>query len=269
MRHSHYFLKILLKILFKCIFSQKIYGSIGSMQSSTNLLSFTSLNQPVATATSANTNEFSPSSSSSASSTSSASSSTSGSKNTLSRSSVSPSSSSSLNLKLETAVEKSLYSCLREIHAEHYFRHFIDSGFDDPLTIAKITPSDLTAIGIKDPNERNRLKTQLTAYFTQQLQQTPSESFEYVITIEDFLKHIHLEQYLPCIRTHFTTLGDFMQNLNLEDLEEIGLKKLGHQKKIMLTLKRFKCASPAQPQPIATTTTTSHFKKENAENISK
>jgi hypothetical protein len=51
-----------------------------------------------------------------------------------------------------------------------------------------------------------------------------------VQSIEDFLRQIHLEKYIASVQTHFKNLSDFMANLNLEDLEEIGVKKLGHQK---------------------------------------
>lgn len=73
-----------------------------------------------------------------------------------------------------------------------------------------------------------------------------AHEFAHVKTIEDFLKHIHLEQYSACVNSYFATLSDFVQNVNLEDLEEIGLRKLGHQKKLMLTIKMFKC----KPSPI-------------------
>lgn len=43
---------------------------------------------------------------------------------------------------------------------EEYARLFIDAGYDLP-TVTRMTPEDLTAVGIKKPNHRKRLKAEL------------------------------------------------------------------------------------------------------------
>jgi hypothetical protein len=202
---------------------------MGNIQNSSNLFSFTTLNQAI----SSNTNEFSPSSSSSSSTTSTSS----RSNNTISNSSVSPPSSSQLSKR-----EQIIFNSLKEIKMDKYFKNLIENGFDDFLTISKVTPSDLTAIGISDPLDRNHIKSFLNTHFSKLLTLNNDEMVipNEIESIKDFLKHINLEHYSASIQTHFKSLNDFMSNLNLEDLEEIGVKKLGHQKKLMLSVKRFK-----------------------------
>lgn len=43
---------------------------------------------------------------------------------------------------------------------EEYFPLFVSAGYDLP-TIGRMTPEDLTAIGIKKPNHRKRLKAEI------------------------------------------------------------------------------------------------------------
>lgn len=205
---------------------------MGNIQNSSNLFSFTTLNQAI----SSNTNEFSPSSSSSSSSSTTSTSSRSN--NTISNSSVSPPSATQL-----TKREQIIFNSLKEIKMNKYFKNLIENGFDDFLTISKVTPSDLTAIGISDPLDRNLIKSFLNTHFSKLLALNNDEGMfipSEIENIKDFLKHIDLEQYSASVQTHFKSLNDFMSNLNLEDLEEIGVKKLGHQKKLMLSVKRFK-----------------------------
>ena len=127
---------------------------------------------------------------------------------------------------------------------EKYFKNFLDNGFDDYLTIYKVTPSELTAIGIKDPCARNLIKSHLNTYFGKLLTSNSdtemSDDISSYENISDFFKQINLQQYVECVKAHFKNLDDFIQNLNLEDLEEIGVKKLGHQKKLLLHAKRIK-----------------------------
>lgn len=43
---------------------------------------------------------------------------------------------------------------------EEYARLFIEAGYD-LATVTRMTPEDLTAVGIKKPNHRKRLKAEL------------------------------------------------------------------------------------------------------------
>ena len=54
-----------------------------------------------------------------------------------------------------------LLAWLTDLHYEEYYELFISAGYDMP-TISRMTPEDLTAIGIKKPNHRKRLKSEIT-----------------------------------------------------------------------------------------------------------
>lgn len=49
---------------------------------------------------------------------------------------------------------------LLEMKYEEYAQLFIGAGYDLP-TIARMTPEDLTAIGIKNPHHRERIKQRI------------------------------------------------------------------------------------------------------------
>lgn len=53
-----------------------------------------------------------------------------------------------------------IHACLAELQMEEYARLFIEAGYDLP-TVTRMTPEDLTAVGIKKPNHRKRLKAEL------------------------------------------------------------------------------------------------------------
>ena len=53
-----------------------------------------------------------------------------------------------------------IHACLADLQMEEYARLFIDAGYDLP-TVTRMTPEDLTAVGIKKPNHRKRLKAEL------------------------------------------------------------------------------------------------------------
>lgn len=47
-----------------------------------------------------------------------------------------------------------------DIHFEEYFPLFVSAGYD-MYTISRMTPEDLTAVGIKKPNHRKKLKAEI------------------------------------------------------------------------------------------------------------
>ncbi|XP_026680047.1 caskin-2-like isoform X2 [Diaphorina citri] len=53
-----------------------------------------------------------------------------------------------------------LHSWLMDIRFEEYFPLFVAAGYD-MHTISRMTPEDLTAIGIKKPNHRKKLKAEI------------------------------------------------------------------------------------------------------------
>ncbi|XP_072379129.1 uncharacterized protein ckn isoform X5 [Diabrotica undecimpunctata] len=127
-----------------------------------------------------------------------------------------------------------IHSWLVDLQFEEYFPLFISSGYDLP-TIGRMTPEDLTAIGIKKPNHRKRLKAEIAQL------NLPDNLPEFIPgSLEEWLNLLRLDEYLPALlEQNYQTVDDVTQ-LTWEDLEEFGIVKLGHQKKIMLAIKRIK-----------------------------
>lgn len=58
--------------------------------------------------------------------------------------------------------------------------------------------------------------------------------------MEEWLQLLRLEEYFPALLDQGYQTVDDVTQLTWEDLEEFGIVKLGHQKKIMLAIKRIK-----------------------------
>lgn len=59
-------------------------------------------------------------------------------------------------------------------------------------------------------------------------------------SLEEWLQLLRLEDYFPALLDQGYHTVDDVTQLTWEDLEEFGIVKLGHQKKIMLAIKRVK-----------------------------
>ncbi|XP_070183018.1 caskin-2-like [Littorina saxatilis] len=127
-----------------------------------------------------------------------------------------------------------LHAWLHDLHFEEYYSNFMQAGYDMP-TISRMTPEDLTAIGITKPAHRKRLKAEIARLHIHD-------------GIPDFCPHDLIEwlHLLGLGMYHETLSGqgydniEYVTDITWEDLEEIGIKKLGHQKKIMLAIDRLK-----------------------------
>ncbi|XP_054281765.1 uncharacterized protein LOC128999342 isoform X2 [Macrosteles quadrilineatus] len=127
-----------------------------------------------------------------------------------------------------------LHAWLMDIRFEEYFPLFLSAGYD-MYTISRMTPEDLTAIGIKKPNHRKKLKAEIA-------QLNISDGLPDYIpgSLEEWLRLLRLEEYGPALACQgYNTINDVTQ-LTWEDLEDIGIVKLGHQKRILLAIKRVK-----------------------------
>ncbi|KRT81339.1 Sterile alpha motif containing protein, partial [Oryctes borbonicus] len=127
-----------------------------------------------------------------------------------------------------------IHAFLLDLQFEEYFSLFVSAGYDLP-TMGRMTPEDLTAIGIKKPNHRKRLKAEIAQL------NLPDNLPDYIPgSLEEWLQILRLEEYQPAfLEQGYHTIDDVTQ-LTWEDLEEFGIVKLGHQKKIMLAIKRIK-----------------------------
>uniref|UniRef100_T1J6Y4 SAM domain-containing protein n=1 Tax=Strigamia maritima TaxID=126957 RepID=T1J6Y4_STRMM len=123
---------------------------------------------------------------------------------------------------------------LVDLHFEEYYHLFVQAGYDMP-TISRMTPEDLTAIGITKPGHRKKLKAEIARL-------NISDGLPVYIpsTLEEWLHLLHLEEYEDALRQQGYHTVEQVTDVAWEDLEEIGIKKLGHQKKVMLAIKRVK-----------------------------
>ncbi|XP_048482825.1 caskin-2 isoform X3 [Plutella xylostella] len=127
-----------------------------------------------------------------------------------------------------------IHTWLADLQMEEYARLFIEAGYDLP-TVTRMTPEDLTAVGIKKPNHRKRLKAELANL------NVPENLPDYIPgSLEEWLRLLRLEEYGPALVAQgYRTVHDVTQ-LAWEDLEDMGIVRLGHQKKILLAIKRVK-----------------------------
>lgn len=93
----------------------------------------------------------------------------------------------------------------------------------------------MTAIGIKKPHHRKKLKTEIDKLCLQDWlpQQIPQ-------TVEHLMHILNLAMYTNNLAEQgYTTIKDVL-SISIEDLEDIGFFMLGHQKRLLLGIKRVK-----------------------------
>ncbi|XP_067128208.1 caskin-2-like isoform X1 [Centruroides vittatus] len=125
-----------------------------------------------------------------------------------------------------------LKSWLSSVHFEEYVPLFVQAGYDMP-TVSRMTPEDLTAVGITKPMHRRTLKAEIA-----KLNISDGIPNYKPNTLLEWLQLLRLEDYHNTLCKQGYDTIDRVTELAWEDLEEIGIQKLGHQKKIMLAIKR-------------------------------
>ncbi|CAG7834245.1 unnamed protein product [Allacma fusca] len=125
-----------------------------------------------------------------------------------------------------------LNAWLTGIHFETYYQNFIQAGYD-MHTISRMTPEDLNAIGVTKPHHRKRLKSEIS-------QLNISDGLPDYIpgSIEEWLSLLKLDEYTAKLHGQGYHSVRQVTNITWEDLEDLGVLKLGHQKKFMLAIKR-------------------------------
>ncbi|XP_010838139.1 PREDICTED: caskin-1 [Bison bison bison] len=117
--------------------------------------------------------------------------------------------------------------------SRHLFApNFISAGYDLP-TISRMTPEDLTAIGVTKPGHRKKITAEISGL------SLPDWLPEHKpANLAVWLSMIGLAQYYKVLVDNGYENIDFITDITWEDLQEIGITKLGHQKKLMLAVRK-------------------------------
>uniref|UniRef100_A0A2R5LJP5 SAM domain-containing protein n=1 Tax=Ornithodoros turicata TaxID=34597 RepID=A0A2R5LJP5_9ACAR len=135
-----------------------------------------------------------------------------------------------------------LTTWLKNLHFEEYAQLFLQAGYDMP-TISRMTPEDLTAIGITKPAHRRKLKAEISKLNISD--GIPDYKPDNLLI---WLRLLRLEQYYGSLCQQGYTTVDRVSDLTWEDLEDIGIQKLGHQKKMMLAIKKIRDLNRTAPR---------------------
>ncbi|KAM3827209.1 caskin-1 [Vipera latastei] len=127
---------------------------------------------------------------------------------------------------------EAVYQWLYKFQLQLYASNFINAGYDLP-TISRMTPEDLTAIGVTKPGHRKKIASEINNL------NIPEWLPEYKpANLALWLSMIGLAQYYKVLVENGYENIDFITDITWEDLQEIGITKLGHQKKLMLAVKK-------------------------------
>uniref|UniRef100_A0A0N5ADC0 Caskin-1 n=1 Tax=Syphacia muris TaxID=451379 RepID=A0A0N5ADC0_9BILA len=124
---------------------------------------------------------------------------------------------------------------LRSIGHPEFLSLFVSQGYD-LSTIARMTPEDLTAIGITDPTHRQLLHAEVRSWGL-------GDSWPSIVpsgSVTEWLQLIGLSEYADMFESQGYTSLIEIQKLNWEDFADIGIKKLGHLKRLELAIKKMK-----------------------------
>ncbi|KAK7174224.1 hypothetical protein R3I93_001430 [Phoxinus phoxinus] len=132
---------------------------------------------------------------------------------------------------LEGKDAEAIYQWLSEFQLEQYTTNFLNAGYDVP-TISRMTPEDLTAIGVTKPGHRKKISLEIGNL------SIPEWLPEYIPDLGEWLSAIGLPQYHKKLSENGYDSINIVRDLTWEDLQEIGITKLGHQKKMMLAVKK-------------------------------
>ncbi|XP_072916324.1 caskin-1 isoform X1 [Hemitrygon akajei] len=127
---------------------------------------------------------------------------------------------------------ETVFNWLSEFQLQQYAANFINAGYDIP-TISRMTPEDLTAIGVTKPGHRKKIAIEINRLNISEWlpDYQPNDLMEW-------LSIIGLAQYYKTLVENGYENIEFITDITWEDLQEIGITKLGHQKKFMLAVKK-------------------------------
>ncbi|TTE66786.1 Caskin-2 [Bagarius yarrelli] len=121
---------------------------------------------------------------------------------------------------------------LTSAQLQFYTTNFLTAGYD-LQTISRMSQEDLTAIGVTKPGHRKKMLSEISKLSIPDW--IPKEK---PTSLAEWLSLIGLSQYCQTLVQNGYDNIDFVSDITLEDLQEIGITKLGHQKKLMLAVNR-------------------------------
>ncbi|XP_029432098.1 caskin-1-like isoform X2 [Rhinatrema bivittatum] len=127
---------------------------------------------------------------------------------------------------------EAVFQWLCKFQLQLYAPNFISSGYDIP-TISRMTPEDLTAIGVTKPGHRKKIASEINNLNIGEWLPDYKPA-----NLALWLSMIGLGQYYKVLVENGYENIDFITDITWEDLQEIGIIKLGHQKKLMLAVKK-------------------------------
>ncbi|XP_033895544.3 caskin-2-like isoform X1 [Acipenser ruthenus] len=133
---------------------------------------------------------------------------------------------------LEGKDAEAIYLWLSDFQLEQYTASFINAGYDVP-TISRMTPEDLTAIGVTKPGHRKKISIEIGNL------SIPEWLPDYIpADLGEWLSAIGLSQYHKKLSENGYDSINIVRDITWEDMQEIGITQLGHQKKMMLAVKK-------------------------------
>ncbi|KAL4657893.1 caskin-2-like [Arapaima gigas] len=135
---------------------------------------------------------------------------------------------------LEGKDAEAIHQWLSDFQLEQYTANFLNAGYDVP-TISRMTPEDLTAVGVTKPGHRKKISMEIGNLWI------PDWLPDYIPSdLAEWLGAIGLSQYHKRLSENGYDAIAIVRDLTWEDLQEIGITKLGecHQKKMMLAVKK-------------------------------
>uniref|UniRef100_A0A7E4UQQ0 Caskin-2 n=1 Tax=Panagrellus redivivus TaxID=6233 RepID=A0A7E4UQQ0_PANRE len=133
---------------------------------------------------------------------------------------------------------------LNSLGLTEYLQLFVVQGYD-LASIARVTPQDLITLGITLPDHRRKMIQDIQEWHI-------TDGYPSYVPgsngIRDFLTAIGLQQYINTFeKQNFKAIRD-LEELSYEDFEDVGVKKLGHMKRLFLALKKLKTNREARQQ---------------------
>ncbi|XP_075033947.1 caskin-2 isoform X2 [Mixophyes fleayi] len=125
-----------------------------------------------------------------------------------------------------------IFCWLRSFQLDMYVGNFLSAGYD-LSTISRMTPEDLTAIGVTKPGHRKKISTEIN-----KMSVADGLPHKTPVDVWDWLTQLGFPEYHKQLSENGYESLSNVTELTWEDLQEIGIHRLGHQKKLLLGVKR-------------------------------